>query len=313
MNENFEEYNQIPKNEYNETSISNENILFDERNLSSQITTTDKTAKHENRQKNISFIIKYFIFLAIAIAITIPGVYIPIISTIFAPTTITYNFTEAKSNIKAISFNLNIKNEKDFSKSDYAVCLLEKANANNEYISSISTSLINAHKINITKENSTGSFTTYLSKFGETLFNPAETYTLILIHDGKIVCSQDVRPLIFKYVTDVHLDTTVSDLTNRYLDIWIDINPEFDYANNLYYQLGDQFGNPIADAYSIMPASSPGSKARFSIKLEKPPNNYTLKIYCSTDKPEKFTTSPSITHDETKYYLIYTHNTFILF
>lgn len=108
-----------------------------------------------------------------------------------------------------------------------------------------------------------------------------------------------ISTLTFNYLTDA---------TYRYLDIKITPDKTLDF-NGVYVELYNLTLDTKYSEYSILYKSNiDTSWARIPFKLTDPVYNYEIRLYCSTDHPEKIEYSSSFVKDEITYYLIYTYD-----
>lgn len=103
MNKDFEEFNDPPKNEFNDLTFENQSQSFDEQTDVIEDNSETKTTK-TNNPKLIQFS-KLFLFLAFALALIFPGLYIPVISNIIFPSPTPKAPTEY---VTKINFNLSV-------------------------------------------------------------------------------------------------------------------------------------------------------------------------------------------------------------
>ena len=324
LNNNYDELNFVSKNEENNKIFSNENINNKNLEINEIININNKNTKikKEVKRKASLKLISSFVFLCSAIAVLPLGINIPVFTEIFnssttisstTPTkTSTYNFESIIANENDINFTLIINNF-DLKTNKYCLYLVEKENANYTFFSSISKSIKSSAEINITSDISLQSFTTYLSLSGQKKIKPNTDYAILLVKNGEIVKKEFVKTKNFVYIDIVNFKTA-TDKTNRYLDIQLIPNIAFNNFNGLYVELYNLTLNKKVEDYSILyKGYLETSWARIPVKITEPVYDYELRIYCSSDNPEKLKYSNTFTKDEINYYLIYIHDNIVKF
>ncbi len=306
----FDEFNRF-QNELNESAQESmqyaENKSYSERNENSIAKKPRKRSK----------IFSTFMFACASVAVLPIGVYVPLFSEVFSVQPVEevvidikpeYNISINEVTFNKVNCSIKLTNV-DFEKENYYVYVVKEVDASDSFLAGVSESVKQNYRTKLTTTLTNLTFTKFMHSYGGEELISNSNYAVILVCNGKIVCKQLITTEKYKYVKDVIIKTDVKDKTNRYLDIKVVPNDEFEDFNTIYYELYNLSTNTLnPDYYSVTDkAYLSDSYARFSIKLMEPVYDYELRIYCSTNHPEKLNYTSSFSKDDITYYMIYTY------
>lgn len=134
----------------------------------------------------------------------------------------------------------------------------------------------------------------YIPVFSE-IFTPAQNTT-------------QERVYITGIITKITYDTNY-----KYLNIKLKTDPSFVNYDKIYFELYNLSTNVVEPNYSVQPKQNIEEPdvygaAGIAIPIERPPTNYQLRLYCSTDHLENIEYTDTLVYDETTFYLFYVHN-----
>ena len=325
LNRNYDETNYFPTSEINERVYVNESLndLIDEENIPTKIKPEVK--KEKSKKLNLR-LLSGFVFLCASVAIIQTGVYIPVFSEVFSPSTppavtppaiVTeinpdYKFSSVLSTEDSISFDLTLENV-ELEKERCFAYLVKDGNDNDVFLESVSDKAKSEVQIRITDTATTNNFTKYLTLSGAKTLKDDTNYVIVLVKDNKIVKKQSVSTKAMAYISDIKIKEN-KDPVYKHLLMHVTPNPKFSDYKGLYLELYNETLKTKVPDYSILYKEYISeSWGGIPIKIETPVYEYTLRIYCSTDHPENINYTNSFEKDEIKYYLIYTYEEIIKF
>ena len=321
-----QEFNQNQSTEFNSTySESNEvNIVNNyERSdfvLSKQEINASPPFKEistvQSLQKTNHFnVITKFIVLCSVVAVTQPSITIPIISQLFSseqPSTAIASYEiEIGSTHNRVTYTLTTENVTDIEDADYSLIVVESGNETQEYISSIPQKYIDENKTKVKSKTSSGSFSYFATKTGIKKIAKNSNYAVVLLKGKEIVKTQNATTKDFIYITDVKIEK-YSDLSKKYLRIYITANSEFTNFKEIYFRYINITTNTEVEDFSKLPKGSLDVlPAGVGFYINDPVCEYKIEFYCSTDNPSEFdeeSLANSFIKEGITYYYIQTYS-----
>ena len=301
----FSEFNDVG-NELNPKA--NELVSYDENN-STYTSPTNKNKKVLLVRRRLSS----FVFACASVAVLPIGIYVPMFSEIFTPLveTETTIKLDLKCEINSIETNWDsvsclIKLDgAEFAQSNYWACVVDLDNASDEFIKTVSASVRKAHEIQLTTQSTLCSFTKSMSTDEEKWLRAGSQYAIMVVCDETILYKELITTDKFNPVFDIAIDDEEDEATIRYIRYQPQMNPKFSDYNRVYMKIVNSDNADVCvGSYDKSLIST--SWLRFGVNKSASVAKYKIKIYCSSDHPEKYSDFEYIMDGGTKYYLIYT-------